>query len=165
MSWWLSSWLSVEGALLVWPIIWGQSKRSTASSPRRPSMNSRDVDSCLSLWKQTIDCLISDLSSLWCLRWCHSFPSWTLLFVNLSSRRLTLETEVMEGRSEEVERRRLKEFSKSAQASPIGLTSSFFPFPSLPPLSLCLSLFILFLFHCYPSLVSLPCSTARLHSW
>lgn len=30
--------------------------------------------------------------------------------------------------------RRSEGFSKSAQAFPIGLTSSFFPFPSLPPL-------------------------------
>lgn len=34
-------------------------------------------------------------------------------------------------------------FSKSTQAAPTGITSSFFPFPSLPPLSICLSLFIL----------------------
>lgn len=54
--------------------------------------------------------------------------------------------------------RRSEGFSKSAQAFPIGLTSSFFPFPSLPPLfSLFLYLYCLF-FPLYPFLVSFPCS-------
>lgn len=131
----------------------GQSKRSRMSSPLRSSINSKGIRSCSFLWKQTVICLTSDLS----LSWCHSFPPHTRSSFLISP--LVASPWKEKWWRKEVKRRwrRLEGFSKSAQASPIGLTSSFFPFPSLPPLSLCLSLFILhFFFHCYP--FSFPCS-------
>lgn len=95
------------------------------------------------LQKQTIICKIS---------WYRSFPLCARFL--LSCCHLTTERQVMEDSSEEVE-----EAGRVWQVS-IGLTSSFFPFPSLPPLSLCLTLFIL---HVFPSLSisSGCCSNSR----
>lgn len=122
------------------PLTTCQSKLSRKPSPLRSSMNSKSIDSCPFLQKQTIICLIS---------WCRSFPLRALF--HLFSCHLTMERQEMEERSEEVE-----EVGGVWQVS-IGLTSSFFPFPSLPPLFLGLSLFIL---HFFPflSLSSFCCS-------
>lgn len=69
----------------------------------------------------------------------------------LISHRLTMQREVMEKKKWRGGGGGLGGFSKSTQAAPTGITSSFFPFPSLPPLSICLSLFIL---HFFPPVTS-----------
>lgn len=130
-------------------LIYGRTPWPLRSSP---SINSNGINSCSFLWKQTIACLTSDLSPSWCHRWCHSFPpSHSLLFFNLSSPHSAKRSD---GKKEVKRRwrwRRMEGFSKSTQAAPTGITSSFFPFPSLPPLSICLSLFIL---HFFPPITS-----------
>lgn len=141
-----------------WPTSTGQSKQSRTSLPLRssPSIKSKGIVSCPSLQKQTIICLT--LTSLPThIKDDVTLSPFILLFFNLSSRRLTLEREVMEekwggGGG-------WRGLASRLRPLPLGLPHpSFRSHPSHLFFSVFLYLYCTCFFHRYAFLVSFPYS-------